>query len=70
MSAWFKRPNRQDGRGSAAAVASLLADLENNVAGPQAVSHRDFRDYIRDRGRAQDEAWVPIRAAARQHGHR
>lgn len=53
------------------AVAALIANLETNVGDLRArVSHREFREFIRDNRRSLDEAWVPIRTAARSSGGR
>ena len=67
MSAMFRRPERES---SSEAVAALIANLESNAEELKTVSHRAFREYIRDRGRSQVEAWRPIRAAALKNGGR
>lgn len=73
MPAFFKRPAvppaaELDERPSDA-VAALIANLETNVGALRAnVSHREFRTYVRESNRSQNEAWESIRAAARQSG--
>ncbi len=53
------------------AMAALIASLETNVGELRAkVSHREFREFIRDSGRSHAEAWAPIRTAARAGGGR
>lgn len=73
MSALFRRTRRNGGEEPAEelpeesfeAIASLIANLEASAAERPAVSHLEFREYIRDRARSQDEVWTAIRAASR-----
>lgn len=70
MSAMFSRSWRTDRQEPSENVAALIANLEANVGELRTVSHRAFREYIRDQRRARDEAWAPIRHAALNNGAR
>jgi hypothetical protein len=68
MPALFRRNRRdeEDGyQGSSKRMAALIADLNTNASEMRAISHREFREFIRDRDRSHDLAWDPIRHAAR-----
>lgn len=67
MPALFKRNRRDedDAQSSSERMAALIANLETSAGEMRAISHRQFREYIRDRDRSHDEAWDPIRMAAR-----
>jgi hypothetical protein len=73
MPALFRRSSREDeARASAApseglseSMASLIAShVDANAAAPGQISHRQFREYVRDRARSQDEVLSAIRVAA------
>jgi len=75
MSVLLKRSssNRSaaDGTTPSPAIASLIASLETNVGQLHAnISHREFREFVRDYGRSVEEAWEPIRTSALNGGHR
>lgn len=70
MSALFSRfrATRQDAAASES-VAALISSLESSAERP-ALSHREFRKFIQEHGQSKTEAWMPIRAAARNNGGR
>ena len=72
MPALFRRSRgdeEDDYQGSSDRMAALIANLESNVSEMRAISHREFREFIRERDRSHDQAWDPIRHAARTaHG--
>lgn len=77
MPALFRRSRPEDddvevhSSSSPPSVAALIADhLEAASEEERTLSHREFREYVRDRGRSQDEALSAIRAAARTNGKR
>lgn len=75
MPALLKRSSshRSDatGRTPSPAIASLIASLETNIGEFHShVSHREFREFVRDYGRSVEEAWEPIRTNALNGGHR
>jgi hypothetical protein len=52
-------------------VAAVIADLESRVGQSQGdISHREFRELVRERARSHEEAWMPIRNAALGRGLR
>ncbi len=76
MPALFRRSRRDDeddveAHASVPSIAALIADHLQAGAGEEPLlSHREFRAFIRDRGRSQDEALSAIRSAARNSGRR
>ncbi|HWD84518.1 MAG TPA: hypothetical protein VG321_02125 [Solirubrobacteraceae bacterium] len=76
MPALFRRSRRDDDDDVVAhvappSIAALIADhLEAGAEDARALSHREFREFVRDRARSQDEAMSAIREAARHSGHR
>jgi hypothetical protein len=76
MPALFKRSRRDDeddveAHVSTSALAALIADHLEAAADEQPVlSHREFRESVRDRGRSQDEVLSAIHTAARRSGRR
>ena len=70
MPAIFRRTDKQEREDPSRTVVSLIANLDANVDPHPAASRHEFRAYIRDRDRSQDEAWMPIRSAARNNGGR
>lgn len=75
MPALFRRSRRDDGddvevHGSSTSIAALIADHLEAGADEEPLSHRDFRESIRDRGRSQDEVLTAIHTAARNSGRR
>jgi hypothetical protein len=50
---------------SAPAIAALIANVQTTADEMRGdVSHRQFRQTVRDRGRSCNQAWAPIRSAA------
>jgi hypothetical protein len=71
MPSLFRRTPRKDDSLPSESIATLIASLETNMDELRsAVSHREFREFIRDRDRSHEEAWVPIRTAALIEGRR
>jgi len=50
-------------------VAAVLANIESSQFGGE-LSRREYRELISERRRSQQEAWTPIREAARGRGLR
>jgi hypothetical protein len=70
---WSRRDDDDDVVAHAASpsIAALIADhLEAGSDEERPMSHREFREYVRDRGRSQDEVLVAIGNAARRGGRR
>jgi hypothetical protein len=76
MPALFRRSRRDDDAGDEApsstpSIAALIADhLEAGADDERPLSHREFREYVRERARSQGEALSAIRTAARNNGRR
>jgi hypothetical protein len=80
MPGLFRRSRRDDAadaeadveaHGPSPSIAALIVDhLEAGAEDARALSHREFREFVRDRARSQDEALSAIREAARHSGHR
>lgn len=76
MPALFKRSRRDDegdveAHASTLSIAALIADhLEAAADEEPVLSHREFREFVRDRGRSQDEVLSAIHTAARHSGRR
>lgn len=74
MPALFRRSRRDDDEDveahtSVPSIAGLIVDhLEAGAEEGRLLSHREFREYVRDRARSQDEALKVIREAARHSG--
>jgi hypothetical protein len=49
---------------STVSIATLMANVELSVGALRAdkVSHREFREFVRDRAHAEHDAWAPIRS--------
>ena len=76
MPALFRRSRRDDEDDVEAhiatpSIAALIADhLEAGSSDERPLSHREFREYVRDRARSEEEALTAIRTAARHNGSR
>lgn len=71
MPSLFRRTPSKEDSSSSESIAALIASLETNVVELRsAVSHREFREFIRDRDRSHEQAWEPIRTAALAGGRR
>jgi hypothetical protein len=73
MPALFRRSRRDEqdveAHTAAPSIAGLIVDhLEAGADEERRLSHREFREYVRDRARSQDEALSAIREAARHSG--
>jgi hypothetical protein len=73
MPALFRRSSREDearasaeaSQGLSESMASLIAShVDANAAGRGQISHRQFREYVRDRARSQDEVLNAIHVVA------
>jgi hypothetical protein len=78
MPARFRTSRREDAdeddvqaHGSPQSVAALIAEhLEAGLEMAPPISHREFRELVRERRRSQDEVLAEIRTAARNRGGR
>jgi hypothetical protein len=71
MSALFSRL-RIPRRSSAASesMAALISNLEACTGERPTLSPHEFRKFIQEHSESKAEAWIPIRAAARNSGSR
>lgn len=51
-------------------VAAVIASLESRPETSERISHREFRELVREEAESQDEAWLPIRNASLRRGLR
>jgi hypothetical protein len=75
MPALFRRSRRNEdedveAQGSRPSIVPLITSQFETGPAKEPISHREFRELLRDRARSQDEALTAIRAAARHDGRR
>lgn len=73
MPALFRRSRRDEDddvevHGPASSIVPLITRQFESGSDAEPISHREFRELVRDRARSQDEALTAIRTAARHDG--